>query len=124
MVGQIHLLIEAKDIREITFVLSADNRIVMDALGNQNFANVYGLGDFYHILTKQKGRLKRQWKLSDLRISLLSYYLNTRIKELQPKLSKRLAGQIEINAKIYKKQGEAFHDTYLDLIARKCISLN
>lgn len=124
MVRQIDDLIETENIREITFVLSSDNRIVIDALGNQEFANLHGLDNFYYEIAKQKERLKLQWKSSDLRIPILSYYLNMKVKELQPKLSNRFAGQIKINAKIYKKPEDIFRDACLDFINRECFSLN
>ncbi|MEM8969577.1 MAG: hypothetical protein AAGE93_24380 [Bacteroidota bacterium] len=124
MVRQIDDLIETENIREITFVLSSDNRIVIDALGNQEFANLHGLDNFYYEIAKQKERLKLQWKSSDLRIPILSYYLNMKVKELQPKLSNRFAGQIKINAKIYKRQEDIFRDVCLDFINREFFSLN
>ena len=46
MVGQINVLIETKNIREITFVLSDNNRIVIDALKNHDFIDVRGCNNF------------------------------------------------------------------------------
>lgn len=123
-VDEINALIETKGIGQITLILSDDNRIVLDALGNQEFSDIQGLGNLYVETTKQKTLLKLLWQKSNPDISILSYHLNTKIKELRSKLNNRLVGQIKIDARIYLRQLNAFREIHPDLLHREYYSLN
>ena len=54
MVGQIRDFLEVNHIREISFVLSDDNRIVSDALKKQTYSKLEGLHHFYKQIIKDK----------------------------------------------------------------------
>jgi len=97
-------LIREKNIREISFVLSSDNRIVMDAYGNQDFSNIRGLNKFYTKVIEQKEQVETLWQTWNPKSLMLSYYLNDKIKELRAGLHDMTDNQFKISGKIYDKQ--------------------
>lgn len=115
VIEKLEELIFSKDIREISFVLSSDNRIVLDALGNQDFSEVKGLNNFYN-------QIKRVGKYSE--VPTLSYHLNRKIKELKLGLDGLFFDQLIISGKIYNRQENIFNDIYSDLISVEYFSLN
>jgi len=120
---QIKRLIKKHDIREISFVLSISNQIVLDALENQYFSDIKGLNNFYNEISRQKERSKISSQRNHLKFSLLSYYLNKKIKELQLQLN-NLSNQLIIRGKIYSKHQNAFADIYSDLVCLDKYQLN
>ena len=123
-VKQAKRLIVKNNIREIFFVLSHDNRIVWDALGNQGFAEIRGLSDFYHEIIRQKERSEWAWRTFNHPFIILSYYLNQKIKELQHELDRVLTTRINIKGKIYHQQERMFNDIYSELICQEHFHLN
>jgi len=109
-------LICEKNIREISFVLSSDNRIVMDAYGNQDFSDIKGLNKFYNKVIEQKEQVETLWQTWNLNSLILSYYLNDKIKELREGLQDMSDNQFKISGKIYDKQQNVFKEIYPDLI--------
>lgn len=124
LVRQLQELLVEKDIREISFILSDDNRIISDALGNHDFSKISGLDNFYCEIIRQKEFSEELWQSCNLRFLILSNYLNTRIKELKLRLKTLPTDQVKINGKVYSRQTKIFSDIYVDLICRECFSLN
>ncbi|MDN5202742.1 hypothetical protein QQ008_15240 [Fulvivirgaceae bacterium BMA10] len=124
IINQIEGLIKKNNIRKISFVLSNDNRIVLDALGNHDFPEITGLNNFHYEITRQKECSEMLWQTCNRQFSILSYYLNKKIKELELELSNLSIDQIKISGKIYNKQESIFSDIYSDLICREYFSLN
>lgn len=124
VIAEVNALIVTKEITEITFVLSDDNRIIMDALNDQNFADVRGLGNFHGEITRQKRRLKLLWQKNNLISPILSYYLNMKIKDVEAKLGHCFVDHLEINAMIYSRQRNIFSEIHSDLFYRESCSLN
>ena len=122
-VTEIQALIEAKGIKEINFILSDDNRIVLDAFGNQEFSNIKGLSNFYDQITVQKKYSLFLWQTDDLCNTILSNHLNHKIRELQLKLSHWFVGGIKLNIKIFCRQKQIFSEIHNDLFNLE-ISLN
>jgi len=91
------------NIKEICFVLSIDNNIVIDALERNYFLNIEVLRDFYNEITIQKEHSKTIFKKSNLQFAILSYYLNKKIKELKLPITSLLNHPIKIVGKIYSK---------------------
>ena len=123
-VEEINALIENKGISEITFVLSDNNRIVVDALENQSFANISGLSNFYREIVRQKKRTRVTWRTKDFRTFVLSYYLAMKVRELMPRLKSWPIDQLKINAKIYNKRKKVFSQVFSDLIYSQHFILN
>ncbi|EDM44512.1 hypothetical protein SCB49_13110 [unidentified eubacterium SCB49] len=113
--------IEIHNIQEIQFVLSKDNQIVLDALGNRDFSNIGALNNFYIEIEKQKECSNKINKNSNIQFTVLSYYLNKKIKELKLQLSNK---SIKIKGKIYNKDIGRFTNIYSDLICLETYHFN
>ena len=122
-VEEINALIETKGIKEITFILSADNRIVLDAIENKEFSRISGLDNFYDEITHQKRHSRLEWKTINPNNAVLADHLDKKIQELRTKLSKWLADHINIVSKVYYKQSRVFIEINRDLLDHQ-ISLN
>lgn len=114
-VEEIHALIETKQIRCITFVLSDDNQIVLDAVNNQNFCDLRGMSSLYDDIEREKTSVKSLWQESSLVVPILSHHLNAKRKELKAKLSHWLIDDIAMNTKIYRRQSGVFNEFHTDL---------
>lgn len=121
---QIKKLILKHGIKEVSFVLSTSNPILRDALENKHFYNVRGLGHIYDTIAKQKHYSERFWQKKNSLFTILSSYLNEKIKDLRIQLDKLQLGQIQISGKIYDQNENVFDDIYPDLICRNYFSLN
>ena len=119
-IAHIRGLVQKHHIQEIYFVLSEDNQIVLDALGGQFFSDIRGLEEFYGEIRKQKEHSEIVWQRGLHQFSVLSYYLNKKIKELNGLLN----NTISIHGKIYNKYEDSFNDIYSDLICIEKHSLN
>ena len=109
----------SKNIRKTSFVLSDDNSIVSDALGNLNFSQIAGLQHFYQQINRQKIRSTVFRQSHHLQFYILSNYLNQKIKELRQALGERYAERMRINGKIYLSQQKIFSDIYSDWICEE-----
>ena len=76
-------LIREKNINELSFVLSSDNRIVLDVLRNQHFSYITGLNNFYNQVVEQREQIEISWQTKSPRFLVFSYHLNKKIKELK-----------------------------------------
>lgn len=123
-VGQIKKLIRKRDINEILFVLSNDNRIVLDALGKQNYSDVRGLGSFYKKVKLQRDQMGLSWQIWDRPSLLLSYHLNKKIRELTFRLKDFMTDGLSISGKIYNREEDQFTDIYPELICMEHANLN
>ena len=122
--AEINGLIETKNITEITFVLSDNNVIVMDALRNRDFSNLTGLEGFYHEIVEHRELSEVLWQVSNLQHPVFSHYMNAKIKELQAKISSWMIDQISFNCKLYDVKRNTFTEMYSNLLYAKCFSLN
>ncbi|MEL6812437.1 MAG: hypothetical protein AAFP76_13985 [Bacteroidota bacterium] len=117
-------LIKKHDLDTIYFVLSNDNRIILDALEGQFFSGVRGLDLFYHEIRRQKVKSDMSWHSEDKQLAILSYYLNKRIKELRLLLFSTFQDLIEIRGQIYNRKTKDFVEIYSDLICIEKYALN
>ncbi|WP_298879832.1 hypothetical protein [uncultured Polaribacter sp.] len=117
-------LIEKHNIKEIYFVLSLDNKIILDAIGKQRFSNIKVLGNFYNEIIKEEGQSKKLFQERNSQFSILSYYLNKKIKELKTQLVNTSNLSIKIGGKIYNKDKNTFTNIYSDLVCLKKHQLN
>jgi len=123
-VGQIKNLLAEHRISECTFVLSSHNRIVADALGNQDYTIISELINFYNQITDQRTHLEMSWKKGNTELMILSNHLNAKIRELKHNLDQVASFQPKLSAKIYDRQKQVFIDTYSDLIRNERFALN
>ncbi len=117
-------IINTHNIKAIYFVLSADNQIILDALGNQDFSDIRGLKNFYKEITVQKEHVEETLYTGNLQFSVLSYHLNKKIKKLELELYGLRNHSIKIRAKVYNRQEDLFLTIYSDLICLEKHHLN
>ena len=117
-------IIKKHNIREICFVLSMDNKIVVDALGNKEFSNIETLRNFYNEITIQKEHSKISFISYNRQFAVISFYLNKKIKELELQITNLLNQPIKIVGKIYSKDKNTFTNIYSDLICLEKYNLN
>lgn len=109
-------IIRKHNIKEISFVLSNNNDIINDALGTQVFSSIRGLNALYNQIIKQKKHTEILWKNTNNPFSILSYYLNCKIKELQFELGSIINSKLKINGKIYNQIENTFEKIHPELI--------
>ena len=112
------------NIRKIYFVLSEQNKIVIDAMGGQTFSQIRGLQNFNKAINLNKKQSELFWKTSDSVFSTLSYYLNQKRIQLQVNLSYVLTQPVIIKGKIFIKSQNTFVDIYSDLVCLRKYNLN
>lgn len=123
-VGQIAALVEKEKIKEITFILSEENDIVLDALCGQSFIGIQGLKKTYRFFLEQEEWAIKSWQSSNRHSIILSCQLNNRIKELRAGLENILALQPEINGKLYSRSCNSFKEIYPELLCNSSNCLN
>ncbi|WP_452598895.1 hypothetical protein [Pontimicrobium sp. MEBiC01747] len=121
---ELNTLIVKHNITKIYFVLSRNNQIILDALGKQTFSNFSRLEPLYRSIYKYKGNSQTMWLAEKYQDSIISYFLNHKIKELEQKLSYFQSGTIKIDGKIYNKRENVFNNIYSDFICLKKYHLN
>ncbi|MDN5213216.1 hypothetical protein QQ020_14200 [Fulvivirgaceae bacterium BMA12] len=124
MVSQLKELLQTKNIQDISFVLSDNNRIVSDALGKQAFSGITGLSNFYNQITRQRENSEEVWQTYNHQFLILSHHLNDKIKELKLCLKQLSVDPPKINGKIYNRHQEVFSDIYSDLICGAYVQVN
>ena len=117
LINEINSLVEAKNITNITFVLSLNNRIISDALKSQNYNNIKGLKSFYDVITKEKYRSKALWLTSDIQVLIISYYLNLKTRKLKLLLNNWFRDEVKVKAKIYHKKDNTFNEVLNNILS-------
>lgn len=121
---EIASLIVKDHVDEITIVLSEDNRIVRDALSNQDYAGITGLDEVYKDLIMHQRDVSSAWLGYDHYTMILSYYINEKIENLRSDLSNYLEYLPQINGKLYSKDYESFRDVHSNLVCIESTILN
>ena len=118
----IKAIVKKHNIKEIYFVLSIDNMIFLDALGNKKFSKIGKLHNYYNDIKNQKERSSIAFKENVNQFTILSFYLNKKIKELR--LANLSSQTIKIGGKIYHKNQDTFTNIYSDLVCLEKHNLN
>ena len=116
VIEEINTLVEAKSIAEISFVLSDNNKIIMDALKSENFDSFKGLESFYDRISAQTKRTDILKHVFHNETPFIGNYLNFKVQGLIPQLNNWLSDKVKVNAKIYQRQTNIFKETYTELI--------
>lgn len=122
--GQIAVLIEANNIKEIALVLSENNSIILDALSIRKNIRIKGLSDTYKQLNEYEKQTLKTWELRDQQIMILSYHLNNKIKELRSGLHFFLPKVPEIKGKLFFKSSSSFKEIHSELVCTDSLILN
>ena len=117
-------LIAVKNIRQISFVLSDNNRIVTDALSKKSFSDLVDLNKFYRNIDRQKRQCEEVWPPNYHQFLISSYFLNHKLMQLRAQLDEDLKSQIHLSAKIYKRKQGIFRDICSFSVVRDCVVLN
>lgn len=124
MVSEVTELLQAKNIRDVSFVLSDNNHFVSEVLKKKDFSGIVGLSDFYHQIASQKEHSKKVWQSRDHQFLISSYYLSQKITELRFKLTSVPVNQLRISAKIYQRKDHLFCDVFPSMISKDYSHLN
>lgn len=116
LIEEINALVEAKSITEISFVLSDNNKIIMDALKSEDFKSIRGLESFYHRISAHKKGTEVLRHVFHSEIPLITQCLTFKVQALKPQLNNWFADKVKVNAKIYKRQTNVFKEANADLI--------
>ena len=117
-------LVYEQNIKKIYFVLSEQNKMVVDAMEGQTFSQVRGLQNFNQAIRFHKKQSNLFWNTTDLVFLTLSYYLNQKIMQLQLNLSTELYQSVNIKGKVYIKSKNTFVDIYPNLVCLTEYNLN
>ncbi len=116
--------IEKHHIEKIYMVLSQQNAIVLDALGNNSYDKIQGLQNFYQTILLEKSNSIISKKRDAPEIAVLSYYLNKKIIELQTVFKKKASIAIPIEGKIFDSKNNTFQDIYPKLLCMRKFGMN
>jgi len=120
-ISAINYLIKERDIDEVSFVLCDDNKFIRDALGKRELSSVSGMGNFYREIDKERFLCKVAWNAADDQVLISSNYLIHRVNELSNRLE---SSEILVNAKVFNRKEERFHQVYQQTVLADSITLN
>ena len=116
--------IKKEGISEIIFVLSENNRIVLDALCNQNLKKLRGLNLSYNKLSLLKKQTSIFWGNDHIKTIFISYFLNEKISQLKSSLDQYLKNLPGIKGKIFSKSTDCFRAIYPELVCIDTLNFN
>lgn len=120
----INSLIESKGIGKITFILSNNNRFILDAMKNQEFKYIKELKEYYKTIEKRKVLTIKSYKNKNFTSLITSHILKTKINELNSNLFDWIRNKISIEGKIYDPTKNIFFDVRINIIEPESLFLN
>ena len=120
----INSLIESKGIGKITFILSNNNRFILDAMKNQEFKYIKELKEYYKTIEKRKVLTIKSYKNKNFTSLITSHILKTKINELNSNLFDWIRNKISIEGKIYDPTKNMFFDVRINIIEPESLFLN
>ena len=120
----INSLIESKGIGKITFILSNNNRFILDAMKNQEFKYIKELKEYYKTIEKRKVLTIKSYKNKNFTSLITSHILKTKINELNSNLFDWIRNKISIEGKIYDPTKNMFFDVRINIIDPESLFLN
>lgn len=124
MTFEVNEMLRTRDIRNISFVLSDNNRIISDALGDKTFSHIVDLKKFYRNIERQKRHCEEVWSSDYHQFLISSYFLNHKLMQLRAQLNDEFKTRIHLSAKIYKRKDHIFRDICSFSIVRHSMALN
>ena len=123
MISEVNELLDLKGIRNIFFVLSDNNRIVLEAL-EKEYSEKSGLSELSFKIKRQRKCAEELWNKNNHQIVTLSYHLNDKIRELRQELNSIRMDTTPINGLIYDTCEKTFKSIYSNLIQENHVSVN
>ena len=120
----INSLIESKGIGKITFILSNNNRFILDAMKNQEFKYIKELKEYYKTIEERKVLTIKSYKNKNFTSLITSHILKTKINELNSNLFDWIRNKISIEGKIYDPNKNIFFDVRINIIEPESLFLN
>ena len=120
----INSLIESKGIGKITFILSNNNRFILDAMKNQEFKYIKELKEYYKTIEERKVLTIKSYKNKNFTSLITSHILKTKINELNSNLFDWIRNKISIEGKIYDPTKNMFFDVRINIIEPESLFLN
>ena len=120
----INSLIESKGIEKITFILSNNNRFILDAMKNQEFKYIKELKEYYKTIEERKVLTIKSYKNKNFTSLITSHILKTKINELNSNLFDWIRNKISIEGKIYDPTKDMFFDVRINIIEPESLFLN
>lgn len=120
----INSLIESKGIGKIIFILSNNNRFILDAMKNQEFKYIKELKEYYKTIEKRKVLTIKSYKNENITSLITSHILKTKINELNSNLFDWIRNKISIEGKIYDPTKNMFFDVRINIIEPESLFLN
>tara|TARA_X000000950_G_C13497503_1_gene490359 strand:+ start:117 stop:614 length:498 start_codon:yes stop_codon:yes gene_type:complete len=120
----INSLIESKGIGKIIFILSNNNRFILDAMKNQEFKYIKELKEYYKTIEKRKVLTIKSYKNKNFTSLITSHILKTKINELNSNLFDWIRNKISIEGKIYDPTKNMFFDVRINIIEPESLFLN
>ncbi|MAW84618.1 MAG: hypothetical protein CL832_09535 [Crocinitomicaceae bacterium] len=120
----INSLIESKGIGKITFILSNNNRFILDAMKNKEFKYIKELKEYYKTIEKRKVLTIKSYKNKNFTSLITSHILKTKINELNSNLFDWIRNKISIEGKIYDPTKNMFFDVRINIIEPESLFLN
>ena len=121
---EINSLLESKGIGKITFILSNNNRFILDAMKNQEFKYIKELKEYYKTIEKRKVLTIKSYKNKNFTSLITSHILKTKINELNSNLFDWIRNKISIEGKIYHPTKNIFFDVRINIIEPESLFLN
>ena len=124
IIEEVNALIETKGIEKISFILSEDNKLVLDGIRKQNFKNIKDLRRLYKNISDHKRLTTKVYLEQNTQKLITIYLLNQKINEMNLNLSKWLSSKVNVDAKIYSRNNNSFIGVPNNLIEPNNVFLN
>jgi hypothetical protein len=117
-------VVQKHEIKEITFILSEHNKIILDATQGQKYIDIRGLKNNYQKIIEKRKLTHQMWLSYDHHILFLSYFLTDKINILREHLRNHSMPTLKVNAKIYSKAYKSFRGIYPEILLSDPIRIN
>ena len=124
IIEEVNALIESKGIEKISFILSEDNKLVLDGIKNQNFDNIKDLRRLFKDISEIKKETSKVYKERNIQKMITSKLLKRKIKEMNVNLHGWLSSKVSIDAKVYCRNSDEFKQVPNHLIEPHSLHLN
>jgi len=104
VIDEINRLVEKRTINKITFVLADNNQLIFDALNKGDFSTLKSMEGFFEELSLLNSTTAPLWQSGHNKLQVLSYYLESKTKELKRSMAERSSNEITFETKIYTRQ--------------------
>ena len=123
-VANLEELIINNDIKEIYFVLSTQNKIILDTIAGQSLSQIRGFQNFDHLTNKHKELSELFWNSTDTKRVIISYFNNHKIEQLKENFRSDINRLVRIKGKIFFKTENEFLNINSKLVCLNHLNLN